>query len=227
MIPIRDDNPATLTPVVTFSLIALCGGTFVWQLALGEGGNVNAVHAFGLIPAVLTGAAELPPQLDIIAPPLSVLTSMFLHGGFLHLAGNVLYLWVFADNVEDAMGHWRFVLFYALCGTAAALAQTLHAPSSAIPMVGASGAISGVLGAYLVLYPRARVLVLLPLGFYLHATKMPAGLLLVLWFAIQIMSSLMADPNTPGVAWLAHIGGFAAGVALIPFIKHRNVPLLA
>ena len=139
----------------------------------------------------------------------------------------MLYLWVFADNVEDAMGHWRFVLFYALCGTAAALAQTLHAPSSAIPMVGASGAISGVLGAYLVLYPRARVLVLLPLGFYLHATKMPAGLLLVLWFAIQIMSSLMADPNTPGVAWLAHIGGFAAGVALIPFIKHRNVPLLA
>jgi membrane associated rhomboid family serine protease len=137
----------------------------------------------------------------------------------------MLYLWIFGDNVEDAMGHGRFVVFYLVCGVAAVFAQALPEPSSTVPMVGASGAISGVLGAYLLLYPHARVLVVIPFGFYFHPMRIPAGLVLVLWFGLQLLSNLMAQPGQGGVAFRAHIGGFVAGMILIAMFKRRRVRL--
>ncbi len=226
MIPVHDDNPTDITPFVTFAVLGLCIFGYMWQNTLGDQGNQFAVFAFGVIPAVLWGELELPPALALVPAPLTMLTSMFLHGSFMHLAGNMLYLWIFGNNVEDAMGHGRFVLFYLLCGVAAALTQAAVSPHSPIPMIGASGAISGVLGAYLLLYPNARVLIGIPIVFYLHLTRLSAGWVLGLWFAVQMISSAMADPDQGGVAWYAHIGGFVAGVALIPLFKYRHIRLL-
>jgi membrane associated rhomboid family serine protease len=175
---------------------------------------------------VLLQGASLPPEMTVVPPLATVFTSMFLHGGWLHLIGNMLYMWIFADNIEDAMGHARFVVFYLLCGIAAALAQALPAPGSEIPMIGASGAISGVLGAYLLLHPRAHVMVLIPLGFFSQLTRLPALLVLGLWFALQLVSELGA-PEGAGVAFRAHIGGFVAGMALIPFFKYQRVNLFS
>lgn len=194
-------------------------------MSLGGQGNQAAVYSLGVIPAVLLNKISLPPELALVPAELTVFTSMFMHGGLMHLAGNMLYLWIFGNNVEDAMGHLRFVIFYLLCGIAAVFGQVLQNPASEIPMIGASGAISGVLGAYLLLYPHARILVLIPLGFYAHMVRLPAGLVLGIWFAIQIFSSMAADPNSAGVAWFAHIGGFIAGLALIPLFKRRGVTL--
>ncbi|MBI1732999.1 MAG: rhomboid family intramembrane serine protease [Gammaproteobacteria bacterium] len=224
MIPLHDDNPTEITPVVTLAFIGACVLVFGWQMSLGSRGNEVAVFALGVIPAVLLQRAELPPELVLIPAALTPLTSMFLHGGFMHLAGNMLYLWIFGNNVEDAMGHVRFVIFYVLCGTAAVFGQVLQNPGSEIPMIGASGAISGVLGAYLLLYPRARVLVAIPLGFILHTMRLPAAAVLGIWFLVQILSSLSAGDG-PGVAWFAHIGGFIAGLALIQVFLRRGVRL--
>jgi len=219
VIPIHDDNPVTSTPVVTWALIGICVLVFAWQLGLDERGNQLAAFRYGVVPAVLLGESQLPPGLAAVPPSLTVVTSMFLHGGFMHLAGNLLYLWIFGNNVEDALGHTRFVLFYGLCGLAAALAQALHAPDSGIPMIGASGAISGVLAAYLLYYPHARVTVLVPLGFILYTARWPAVFVLGVWFVVQVGSSLLARPDEPGVAWLAHIGGFAAGLLLATALR--------
>jgi len=225
MIPLRDDNPSERKPIVTVTLLAMCVLVFFWQLAQGGRGGVLATYAFGLVPSVLFGINELPTEVARIPPTLTVLTSMFMHGGWMHLIGNMLYLWIFGDNVEDSMGHGRFVVFYLLCGVAAALAQAIPDPTSTIPMVGASGAISGVLGAYLLLYPHARVLVAIPLGFILHTVRLPAGIVLVLWFVLQLVSNLMTQPGTGGVAFRAHIGGFVAGMALVFVFKRRGVRL--
>lgn len=219
MIPIHDDNPVTLTPLVTWGLIAGCVLVFVWQLGLGDQGNQLVAFRYGVVPAVLLGDARLPPEIASVPASLTVLTSMFLHGGFMHLAGNMLYLWIFGNNVEDALGHGRYLAFYALSGLAAALAQALHAPDSTIPMIGASGAISGVLAAYLLYYPHARVTVLVPLGFMLYTARWPAVVVLGLWFVIQVGSSLLASPDQPGVAWLAHVGGFVAGLLLAVVLR--------
>jgi membrane associated rhomboid family serine protease len=178
-----------------------------------------------MIPAVLFGEARLSPELARVPAPLTVLTSMFLHGGWMHLIGNMIYLWIFGNNVEDSMGHARFVLLYLLCGVAAALAQAWVQPDATVPMVGASGAISGVLGAYLLLFPHARVHVAVPIGFMLHTLDLPAVLVLGLWIGLQLLSSALATPGEGGVAFFAHIGGFAAGMALIPFFKYRRVRL--
>ena len=225
MIPLHDDNPTEIIPLFTILFIVICVLVFFWQISLGGQGNQAAVYSLGVIPAVLLNKVNLPPELALIPAELTVFTSMFMHGGFMHLAGNMLYLWIFGNNVEDVMGHVRFVIFYLLCGIAAVFGQVLQNPASEIPMIGASGAISGVLGAYLLLYPHARILVLIPLGFYAHMVRLPAGLVLGIWFAIQIFSSLAAGPNSAGVAWFAHIGGFIAGVALIPLFKRRGVSL--
>jgi len=203
------------------ALIVVCALTFFWQLSLGRG-QAAAVYALGVIPAVLFDEARLVSELEWVAPALTPITSMFLHGGILHLAGNMLYLWIFGNNIEDAMGHARFIVFYLLCGVAAVFAQALPDTSSTIPMIGASGAISGVLGAYLLLYPHARVLVLIPLGFFLHTMRLKAGIVLGIWFAMQVISSL-ASGDGPGVAWNAHIGGFVAGIVLLPIFKRRGV----
>jgi membrane associated rhomboid family serine protease len=219
MIPLRDDNPSGTPQIVTIAFIVMCVLVFLWQLSFGAQGGQRIVYALGVVPASLLGQGQLPAELSVVPPWMTVFTSMFMHGGWMHLIGNMLYLWIFGDNVEDSMGHGRFVVFYLLCGVAAVLAQALPDPSSTIPMVGASGAISGVLGAYLLLYPHARVLVAIPLGFLLHTMRIPAGLVLVLWFGLQLFSSAMAQPGQGGVAFRAHIGGFIAGLLLLPVFR--------
>ena len=225
MIPLHDDNPTQITPWVTVSLIVICVLVFFWQLSLGNRVEL-AVYSLGMIPAVVFGGKELLPELSLVPEWMTIFTSMFLHGGWMHLIGNMLYLWIFGNNIEDAMGHGRFIVFYLLCGVFAVLAQALPNPDSTIPMIGASGAISGVLGAYLLLYPHARVLVGIPFGFYLHTVYIPAGLVLGFWFVMQLISSAGSSGEGGGVAFGAHIGGFIAGMALIPLFKHRHIPLL-
>ena len=223
MIPLRDDNPVYATPVVTWALAASCVLVFLWQISLGEAGFNRVVFTLGVIPAVLLGHAQLPPEVAVVPPSVTMLTSMFLHGGWLHLAGNMLYLWIFGDNIEDRMGRLRFLLFYVVCGLAAVLAQALPEPQGRTPMIGASGAISGVLGAYLLLFPRARVLVLVPLGFILKAIRLPAVWVLGLWFFVQLVSSLMAPAGEGGVAFRAHLGGFVVGLVFAPlFLAGRR-----
>jgi membrane associated rhomboid family serine protease len=203
MIPLRDVIPSRTTPFVTVTLIAVNALVFLYQLTLGEG--VNAfVRDFGLVPAAFSWT--------------TVFTSMFLHGGFMHFGGNMLYLWIFGDNVEDRMGHGRFVVFYVLCGMAAALAQSALVPDSGIPMVGASGAIAGVMGAYFVLYPRSRIVTLVPLFVFLHIMEVPAIFFLGIWFLMQFLSGVgsiasatSAEP-AGGIAFWAHVAGFVAGL---------------
>ena len=221
MIPIRDHNPTVRRPYVTITLIATCLMVYVWQVSLGTRAGVEAVYSFGFIPAVVLGDRTLPADLALLPAWTTLVSSMFLHGGILHLGGNMLYLWVFGNNIEDAMGHGRFVVFYLLCGVAAAFAQVLPDPGSVVPMIGASGAISGVLGGYLVLFPHARVQVIIPFVFmWLHEVR--AGWLLGIWFLFQLLSGLGADPSAGGVAWWAHVGGFVAGVVLILPFRDRH-----
>ncbi len=179
---------------------------------------------FGLISGELLNRIDLPP-----ASPfpliLTIFTSMFLHGGLLHLLGNLLYLWIFGDNVEDAMGRVKFFLFYLLCGVGAAAAQIFSGPPVAIPMIGASGAIAGVLGAYLVLFPRSQVLTLIPIFFFLRLIYLPAILLLGLWFLLQVFSAAIGGVQAGGVAWFAHIGGFVGGLVLVFGFKRRGFPV--
>jgi membrane associated rhomboid family serine protease len=216
MIPLRDENPVGIVPLVSWALIGACVLVFIFQVSLGAPGFNRMIFGLGVIPAVLLGHAHLPPEIELVPPAVSMLSSMFLHGGWLHLAGNMLYLWIFGDNIEERMGHLRFLLFYLACGVAAVLAQALPAPHITVPMVGASGAISGVLGAYLLLLPRARVLVLVPLGFVLQVVKLPAVWVLGLWFLVQLLSSLASPSGEGGVAFRAHLGGFVAGLLLAP-----------
>ena len=220
MIPLHDDNPTTIKPYVTITLITACSLIFLWQLSLGRSGE-RAIYALGVIPAVLLDIKVLPSSLAMVPPYMTIFTSMFLHGGWLHLLGNMLYLWIFGNNVEDAMGHGRYVAFYLLCGTAAVFAQALPDPDSTTPMIGASGAISGVLGAYLLLYPHARVLVAIPFGFFIHTMRLPAGWVLGFWFVMQLLSSALASGQQGGVAFRAHLGGFMLGVLLIPLFKQK------
>jgi rhomboid family protein len=214
MIPLRDDNPIRSTPVVTIALIAVCVIVFVWEILLPPETVQHVVYALGFVPAVLFGKAELGDPL--VPSGVTLLTAMFLHGGWLHLAGNMLYLWIFGDNIEDRMGHGRFMVFYVVCGLVAALAQALPDVGSTVPMIGASGAISGVLGAYLVLYPRANVLVALPILIIFYTFRVPAFIVLGLWFLAQLASSIASDAGA-GVAFRAHVGGFLAGVLLFRF----------
>ncbi len=211
MIPLKDYNPTRRRPIVTVTLVVLGVLVFLWQMSEGTRGFERTVYGLGMIPAVLTGQARLAPELVMVAPWMTLFTSMFLHGGWMHLIGNMLYLWIFGNNVEDRLGHGAFLMFYLASGLAAAAAQILPDPGAETPMVGASGAISGVLGAYLVFFPRARVLVLIPVGF-LFVYTLPAGWLLGFWFFFQILSALVTPPTAGGVAWWAHIGGFAFGV---------------
>jgi len=223
LIPLRDDNPTTLPPTVTIGVIALCALAFLWQQSLSQEAEIRAVYAYGVIPAVLLGGDRLPPEIARIPAALTVLTSMFLHGGWLHLIGNMLYLWIFGNNIEDVLGHVRFVLFYVLCGAAAALTQSGLDTQSTVPMIGASGAIAGVLGAYAVLFPRAHVLVLLPLGFFSQVLRLPALLVLGFWFVLQFLEGGIARPGGEGgVAYWAHIGGFVAGAGLIFLMRPRR-----
>ena len=225
MIPLHDDNPTERTPVVTIAFIVACVLVFFYQASLPAGSGDTFAFQYGAIPALLFGQADLPETVVPIPAYTTLITSMFLHGGWMHLIGNMLYLWVFGNNIEDVMGHARYVLFYLTCGILAALSHARTDPSSTIPMIGASGAISGVLGAYLLLFPRARVLILMP---GLGATRVPAGVVLGMWFVMQLLSGGMSIGSSGGgVAFFAHIGGFVAGMALIGLFKRRDVPYFA
>lgn len=227
MIPIKDENPTESPAYVTYGLIAACVLVFLWQQSLGAVGGERAVYALGFIPATLFTEVRLPPEVALVSPEMTLITSMFLHGGWMHLLGNMLYLWIFGNNIEEATGGpVRFLLFYLLCGLAAALAQGFAAPTSVVPMVGASGAISGVLGAYLLLFPHARVLALVPIVFFLHFAQVPAILVLGLWFVLQLLyASFDSGGQGGGVAWWAHIGGFVAGMVLITVFRDPRFPL--
>ena len=200
MIPLRDIIPSRTTPIVTIALIVTNVLVFLFELSLGRGVDDFTMY-FGLVPAAFSWVA--------------VFTSMFLHGGLFHVAGNMLYLWIFGDNVEDRMGHGRFLVFYLLCGIAAALAQTIAAPDSVVPMVGASGAIAGVMGAYFVLYPKSRIVTLIPLFFFFQIVEVPAIFFLGIWFLMQFLSGVgsIVTAAQGGVAFWAHVAGFLAGLS--------------
>jgi membrane associated rhomboid family serine protease len=214
MIPISDQNPTRHTPIVNYLLIA--ANVIVFLLFLTAGSKQEAlVYQYALIPANFT-TLNLGNITDIF-------TSMFMHGGWAHILGNMLYLWIFGDNVEDRMGSIPYLIFYLSGGVVASLAHIFTNPGSQIPTVGASGAIAAVLGAYLVLYPRSRVLTFIPLGFFMRLTLVPASLVLGLWFILQLFSGVLSlgGPDVGGVAFWAHIGGFAFG-ALIAFLFFRR-----
>ena len=234
MIPYHDENETLRTPVVTIGLIGACAAA--WLLLQGAGAEPTAeasVCNYGLIPGELTetlrpGASfpisrELVCVIDSGPQYLNVLTSMFMHGGWMHLIGNMWFLWLFGNNIEDSMSRLRFLAFYLLCGVAAAMAQVFADPASAIPMVGASGAISGVMGAYLVLFPRVRVFTFIPLGFYMTSVALPAWAMLVYWMVLQVFGGLASiGAEGGGVAFWAHLGGFIAGVVLVNLFAERD-----
>ena len=223
MIPISDDNPVRSTPYITLVLIGICVAVFLWELSLGARSN-GVLAVLGFTPDSLVDRQDAPSPAFGVPPWATILTSMFLHAGFLHLAGNMLYLWIFGNNIEDAMGHGKYTLFYLVCGIAAALTMLLMDPISRTPIVGASGAISGVLGAYMLLYPRTRVHVIIPLGIIFYPVWVRAVWVVGIWFAIQLVTAALTPPSEPGVAWWAHVGGLAAGLLLTPLLKSRDVP---
>ena len=225
MIPLRDINPTERFAFVTVFFIAVNIIVYLYELSLGAGAREAFVSSFALVPNRLFSPATAARGAVPVAA--TMFTSMFLHGGFLHIAGNMLYLWIFGNNIEDSMGHIRFVFCYFLCGCIAAYSHALANSSSAVPMIGASGAISGVLGAYLMLYPRARVLTLVAFGLYVRTVELPAMFVLGFWFVLQFLSALISAGTGEGVAWYAHVGGFVAGMALIGFFKRKRVPFWA
>jgi membrane associated rhomboid family serine protease len=238
VLPLKDDVPTRTVPLVTVTLIVLNALVyayefFLWfepavggQPRLGERLYQQFVFEFGLIPCRVGDLC--PARLETLvagapSPLATVFTSMFVHGGLFHLGGNMLYLWIFGNNVEDSMGHARFVAFYVLCGLAAALAQYLQNPASAVPMVGASGAVSGTLGAYLLLHPHARIWTLVVFGFFWRVIPVPALLVLGFWIVVQAANSVLTfgRGDGGGVAFLAHVGGFVAGMLLIGLFRRR------
>jgi len=219
VIPLKDDNPVERTPIVMIALVAANVLAFGWQY-LGVG-LAQSVQTGGAIPYEILTFQDIEWR-AIVPPPLTILTSMFLHGGIGHLAMNMLTLWIFGNNVEDALGHGRFLAFYLVAGVAAALAQTVAAAVSGdvlVPMVGASGAIAGVLAAYLVLFPHARVLTLVFIVVFVQLVHVPAGIFIGIWFLLQILSVIFG--GNPGVAVFAHIGGFVAGYLLVRVVGRR------
>ena len=213
MIPLRDTQPSSRTPVITVTLIVINVLVFLFEVSLEPFARNHFIAVFGMIP---DRWAE---------DPLTLLTYMFLHGGWLHLIGNCWFLWIYGDNIEDILGHWVYILFYVGCGVAAAMVQIWSNPYSHVPTVGASGAIAGVMGAYLVKFPHARVLTLVPIFIFFTTIEVPEFLMLLYWFLIQIVSGVgsigYSQVSGEGVAWFAHVGGFVSGVALIWLLPTR------
>lgn len=225
MIPLRDKNPSGKFPLVTFVLIVINVLVFIYQLSLRETLR-PFIHRYALVPANIFFFGKTP-GISIKHTFLPFLTSMFLHGGWLHVIGNMWYLWIFGDKIEDRLGHVRFFIFYLVCGIGAAAAHVILNPNSTVPCVGASGAIAGVLGAYLISFPFARVVTLVPIFFYLTVIEIPAVILLVFWFVLQFFSGTLsiaatAQPGSGGVAWWAHVGGFIIGMILISLLPKRK-----
>lgn len=224
-LPLGDDNPYRHIrhAYVNWALIGACIAIFVHQAGLGPKTGDAFVLAFGAIPAVLFGQAHVAPDIATVPPVATLVTSIFLHGGWQHLLGNMLFLWVLGDNVEDSTGHGRYLVFYLLCGVLAGLSHAVIAPESKVPMIGASGAISGIMGAYLVLHPSARIRTFL----VFRIVHLPAFIVLGLWILLQVWNAVTVDPGVPGVAWWAHVGGFAAGALLIVPFRRRGVLLFS
>ena len=222
-VPLYDDNPIARTAVLTSLLIALCGGAFLWEL--GQGGT-TIFFGYGMIPAELFGSWHPGSIHEAVPAWAKVLTSMFLHGGWLHLIGNMMVLWVFGNTIEGVLGGGRYLFLYFYCGIAAALTQAFSDPASHVPMVGASGAIAGVTGAYLLLFPRANVRCFVWIVFFFRMVNIPAWFLLGAWFAAQIVSGLIRAPGHPGVAFWAHIGGFLSGAIIAIMLRPEGVDLL-
>lgn len=223
MIPLKDRNPTRRVPIVNIVIIILNLAVFIYQISLGRGLE-GFLYKFGVVPDAISNSINTVQLSPKVFFPL--FSSMFLHGGWLHLGGNMLYLWVFGDNVEDKLGRGRYLMFYLLCGIAASIAHIIIDPHSTIPTVGASGAISGVLGAYLLMFPKARVLTLIPIFVFLQFAELPALVVLGFWFVMQFFNGLISlgyeTAGMGGVAWWAHIGGFVAGMVLVfPFKKFR------
>ena len=215
ILPIRDHNPRSRFPVATVGLVLANTAVFLLSLLLSPDVQAELLRRGGAIPLEVTTLVDLPPR-DLVAPPFTILTSMFLHGGLWHLLGNMWFLWIFGDNVEDRMGSWKFVGFYLLTGVVGAVSQSLLMPSSPIPMVGASGAVAGVLGGYVLQFPRARIVSLL----LFFRVSVPAWVFVVLWFTAQLFLV-----HHSGIAWMAHVGGFLAGLGLVRlFIVPRPIP---
>jgi membrane associated rhomboid family serine protease len=231
MIPLRDDVPSRTVPFVNYALLALNVFAFVLELGMGAGLE-RFFYQAAVIPSLFTGRDGSLSMGEAVTGTLDpdlgfrLLTSMFLHGGWAHIIGNMLYLWIFGDNVEDRMGHWRYLIFYLVCGWTASYAHIWSDPTSQIPSIGASGAIAGVLGAYITLYPHARVVALIPLGIFMHTVQIPALFFLGFWFLQQFLVGSLAltqeTAQTGGVAWWAHIGGFVAGLVLVWVFQSRK-----
>jgi len=220
MIPFKDDNPTNTYPYITVSIIIANAGVFLLQVFSPNTGQ-NIAFAYGAIPQNLVHFHSVQP----IPVFMTLFTSMFMHGGLMHIGGNMLYLWIFGDNIEDALGHMRFLLFYLFCGVIAAYSHALTDPTSDIPMIGASGAISGVLGAYAILYPAAKVHTLLFFGFFIQVIRVPALIVIGFWAIIQFLSGFLSQDGLRhgGVAWFAHVGGFLAGLIMIKlWLPRRN-----
>ncbi len=221
LLPLHDNNPTRTLPVVTVGFIIINTLAFLFQFSLGPDRGQQFVLQLGIIPWEISHLHN-HPESSAIPPIASLFTAMFLHGGWMHLIGNMLYLWIFGNNIEDAMGHFRFVIFYSLTGLAASFTHIMIGPDSTVPMIGASGAISGVLGGYLVLYPRAEVSTLLFLGWYIRLIEIPALVVLGFWFALQVFEGFLSLGIGGGVAWFAHIGGFLAGIILVKIFEKRT-----
>ena len=225
MIPFRDNIPSRTTPIITICLILINIVVFIYELSLGDSLE-PFIYQFGVVPAAV--ASWPHSDLSFLAVAIPFLSSMFLHGGWLHVIGNMWYLWIFGDNVEDRLGHFAFLVFYLLCGLGAGIVHTVLNISSTVPSVGASGAIAGVLGAYVVSYPFARVLTLVPLFVFIQVIEIPALIVLGFWFVVQFFNgtaSLAASVGeSGGVAWWAHIGGFVIGILLIGLFPRKDRP---
>lgn len=225
MVPIRDNNPTTITPIVTYGLIAANVLAFVYEANLPPQQLDTFFHLAAIVPRELSASFAGMPVNQPVPEWTTLITSQFLHGGFLHLAGNMLFLWIFGNNVEDRLGHAKYLFFYLACGVLAGLSQWFFSQNSPVPSLGASGAIAGVMGAYILRYPRAEVLTLIPLGFYFPAVRLPAFYFLGFWFLQQAaygVASLEARTNigmeSGGVAYWAHAGGFVFGAILGPLL---------
>lgn len=218
MIPIRDEIPTRRIPVVNYALIAVNILVFVIMWLSGAS-QESSLYRYAMVPADFAKGVDLG---DVI----SIFTSMFMHAGFAHIAGNMLYLWIFGDNIEDYLGHLRYLVFYLVGGAVASLAHILTNPTSQTPTVGASGAIAAVLGAYLVLFPRSRIATFIPIGFFMRLTMVPAIIVLGFWFVLQLFSGVMSigGPEVGGVAYWAHIGGFVVGVVMAKLLGSRRRP---
>nr|MBN2278369.1 rhomboid family intramembrane serine protease [candidate division Zixibacteria bacterium] len=219
--PLKDENPTRRTPIATFILIVINCLVYACTIPMSRKAFQIFLFKFGLIPYELVHMEELWPEIAVPAP-LTILTSMFLHSGFWHLAGNMLFLWIFGNNIEDYLGRFKFILFYFTSGLAAAGLFVLFGPNSQIPLVGASGAIAGVLGAYLVLFPRARIVTLMFLFIFIQIIRVPASFVLGFWFIYQLFMAMTSGLTGGGVAWLAHVGGFGFGWLLFRYVITRK-----